>query len=614
MKPTASFLSFLVLLSHGLISSTLGYEWPDPKFDAMEKLVFEGARADGDDLQSLLGDCFHRGGNRNKTTVAAQWLRFAYHDVATHNIEKGTGGIDGSIHFELDRGENIGEGMILTRQEYRSFHGKYVSRADVVAVGAVFSVVACKGPLIPMRMGRIDAEGPGERGVPEPQQDIQKHIDSFRLQGFTQTEMIELVACGHTLGVVESKDFPTIVRPPSGDPTVSRAEAFDNTAEFDTKVVTDYLEGTSVNPLVVGFNETTRSDLRIFNSDGNVTVRALADPSTFQERCKIMMQKMVDTVPSGVTLTEPMQPLEGKVYEAGYRFINGTLHFQAALRLAINGTAGAPIDKAVKMYFCDRNGDNADCKANTAKVITSGRNTRGRRSPMASRLGISFTVYHFLVALDSTVSMSDFWFEIVDDKAPTTVLKTFDNDGAKYTIDQDQIFLHDLASSISKEKLANGTELMKYNIVAGVRTDPAPSRVYVKAYDKTHLNASYVLDTTLDMTLNSSMPAAAGYSFYSAQLTTELTGTTFDLYADVGTETYALDYQVGTFFGQERYRIPLGSPETVPHTYVAKNKNTRQGAGSGGGDNSGASSLGGSKPQWVALGLAVAGLVAGQFM
>ena len=61
---------------------------------------------------------------------------------------------------------------------------------------------------------------------------------------------------------------------------------------------------------------------------------SLADPSTFQERCKIMMQKMVDTVPSGVTLTEPMQPREGKVYEAGYRFINGTLHFQAALRVS----------------------------------------------------------------------------------------------------------------------------------------------------------------------------------------------------------------------------------------------------------------------------------------
>ncbi|PPQ63742.1 hypothetical protein CVT24_004251 [Panaeolus cyanescens] len=609
MKPTASFLSFLAVLNLGLIRPSVGYEWPDPKFDAMERFVYEGSRADGDDLQSLLGDCFHRGGNRNKTTVAAQWLRFAYHDVATHNIEKGTGGMDGSIHYELDRGENVGDGMILTREEYHSFHGKYLSRADVVAVGAVFSIVACKGPFIPMRMGRIDAIAAGEPGVPEPHQEIEKHIDSFRLQGFSQTEMIELVACGHTLGVVESKDFPTIVTPPSGDPSVSRAEAFDNTAEFDTKVVTDYLQGTSVNPLVVGFNETTRSDLRIFNSDGNVTLRALAEPTTFQERCKIVLAKMVDTVPSGVTLTEPIQPLEGKVYEAGYRLINGTLHFQAAFRLAINGTSSPPIDKAVKMYFCDRNGDNTDCKGNTAQVITSGRNTRGRRSPMASNLGLSFTIYHFLVALDSTRSMSDFWFEIVDDKAPTTVLKIFDNGGLKYTIDQDQIFLHDLASSRSTEKLANGTTLSTYNIVAGVRADPAPSRVYVKAYDKTHLNASYVLDVTLDMALNSSIPAAAGYNFYSAQLTTELEGTTFDLFADVGKETYTVDYQVGTFFGQERYRIPPGSPETVPHTYVATNKKNRQGGGSGNG--SGASML---KPGFFGLGLGLAALVLGHVL
>jgi len=32
----------------------------------------------------------------------------AYHDMATHNIEDGTGGMDASIRFELDRPEVCG--------------------------------------------------------------------------------------------------------------------------------------------------------------------------------------------------------------------------------------------------------------------------------------------------------------------------------------------------------------------------------------------------------------------------------------------------------------------------------------------------------------------------
>jgi len=61
---------------------------------------------------------------RDGTTPSAQWVRIvssligvlqreyqyspcskAYHDMATHNVEDGTGGLDASIRFELDRVE-----------------------------------------------------------------------------------------------------------------------------------------------------------------------------------------------------------------------------------------------------------------------------------------------------------------------------------------------------------------------------------------------------------------------------------------------------------------------------------------------------------------------------
>ncbi|KAE9398249.1 hypothetical protein BT96DRAFT_1020251 [Gymnopus androsaceus JB14] len=41
-----------------------------------------------------------------------QWLRIAYHDMATHNIDNGTGRLDASIQFELDRTQNIGIGKL----------------------------------------------------------------------------------------------------------------------------------------------------------------------------------------------------------------------------------------------------------------------------------------------------------------------------------------------------------------------------------------------------------------------------------------------------------------------------------------------------------------------
>jgi hypothetical protein len=73
--------------------------------------------------------------------------------------------------------------------------------ADVLAMGAISAVIGCGGPAIPFRAGRIDATEAGPETVPEPQQDLASHIESFRRQGFSATEMISLVACGHSLGM-----------------------------------------------------------------------------------------------------------------------------------------------------------------------------------------------------------------------------------------------------------------------------------------------------------------------------------------------------------------------------------------------------------------------------
>jgi catalase (peroxidase I) len=94
-------------------------------------------------------------------------------------------------------------------------------------------VVGNGGPLIPFRPGRVDTQEPGPATVPEPQQDLATHTEDFRKQGFSPTEMIALVACGHTLGGVRGQDFDIV--PPAND-TFNGFEGFDNTDAYDDKV------------------------------------------------------------------------------------------------------------------------------------------------------------------------------------------------------------------------------------------------------------------------------------------------------------------------------------------------------------------------------------------
>lgn len=94
-------------------------------------------------------------------------------------------------------------------------------------------MAACGGPAVPYRFGRIDATAPGPETVPEPHQDLESHVASFKRLGFNESEMIALVACGHTYGGVRATDFPSIV---SSDVTNGFAN-FDSTLRaFDPAV------------------------------------------------------------------------------------------------------------------------------------------------------------------------------------------------------------------------------------------------------------------------------------------------------------------------------------------------------------------------------------------
>ena len=230
--------------------------------------------------------------------------------------------------------------------------------ADVLAMGTVTSVGNCGGPRIPYRGGRIDATGPGASGVPSPDTDLNITLSFFANAGFNQVDSIKLTACGHTLGSVHHGGFPTVMDNSTVSPNNTQgAGHLDSTnANFDINVVNEYVTGTGQRggPLVTSFNESSRSDLRLYNSDGNATMEELASGGTegFFNTCEDLFGRMLNTVPSAVQLTDVVEPMEQKPVNVTYdidesgalrlkgvvrvRYPTNSLHFVASLTLLSN--------------------------------------------------------------------------------------------------------------------------------------------------------------------------------------------------------------------------------------------------------------------------------------
>ncbi|KAJ7100407.1 heme peroxidase [Mycena epipterygia] len=137
-----------------LVLGAAVFNWLDPLLDTLDDQLY---RPGFNPASTFALNC----GPHDNSTIAAQWLRLAYHDMATHNSTTGTGGMDASIVFEFDRPQDIGVGMLESLVDFLVAPNEYVGMADVIAMGAINAVVGCGGPIIPFRGGRIDATEAG---------------------------------------------------------------------------------------------------------------------------------------------------------------------------------------------------------------------------------------------------------------------------------------------------------------------------------------------------------------------------------------------------------------------------------------------------------------------
>ncbi|KAJ6590577.1 L-ascorbate oxidase [Mycena vulgaris] len=555
MLPLSLISCFLVWTA-----SARGYQWPSLQYDALEEFLYEGTRPDGSSMADLVRPCKMRGGTN--TTVAAEWVRLVYHDIATHNISDGTGGLDGSIFFETHRSENVGAGMNNTLSDFSAFPNKYVTRADLIAIATVWAVATCSGPVIPMRGGRIDAEAAGPTGVPEPSDSLQSLTDNFAKQGFNVSEMIQLVACGHTLGGVRYPDFPTIVSP-GANTADTVVDLFDETQTFDHNIITQYLDSTTQDPLIV-LNQTMASDRLVFGSDNNVTMQSMSTAESFASTCSTIFDKMLNTVPSSVTLTDEIALLPVKVSAVQLTVGTTQMQFQASVRLVLTANT-----TTVKMYWCDRYGDAANCKTGLKRFAAPGSATTVS-SPVSEAMGVTLKKYQFVVPVDASQSVAKFWFVVDYGNGTTSVA---DNGGTDYVVDQDEVLW---VSSMSKAKsVLTGQNGMF--VTAAVKSTTSPSRVYIDCFGRATTDFIAV-NATYDLALNSSIPAVAGYNFYTGTATGEFgQAMSFDLYSVAADGSAKVDtYRQSGLIG-----VSLPAASTV-NTTTSSSVGGDSGAGSAG--------------------------------
>ncbi|KAJ7476877.1 L-ascorbate oxidase [Mycena galericulata] len=339
------------------------YIWPSPN-DALEDSYTVSSGFGDNGIIDEVTPCSlaPAGGELLGRQNIAEWLRTAYHDMATHDVATGLGGLDGSIGFETNRPENIGSAFNETVLFFRQLQTKTSSFSDLLAMGVVLAIKNCAGPSIPFRSGRIDAAEAGPPGVPQPQESLQTHIAEFARQGFNATEMIALVACGHTIGGVHQIDFPQSIKGAITPDNPEGVVHFDNTFDvYDNHIAVQYIHNSSVDQLVVGFNNTTNSDAAIFASDGNKTMLGFAHSNdAFLERCEGLLERMLNTVPSAVKLGDVLEPLPVKPYLLSLFFNStGGLELEGFIRIfgtSPEAAAANATDMPVRLVWKDRHG------------------------------------------------------------------------------------------------------------------------------------------------------------------------------------------------------------------------------------------------------------------
>ncbi|CRK38364.1 hypothetical protein BN1723_015306 [Verticillium longisporum] len=466
------------------------YVWPSPH-DELEDILYLQSGYLARNFIAGVTPCT-LGGNVKGRQNAAEWIRTAFHDMITHDVEAGTGGVDGSIWFELNRAENGGLAFNNTFNFFNYLYSSRASAADLLAMSVIVSHAGCGAQTkIPFRHGRKDAAQAGPAGVPEVDTSIGTTMARFATAGLSQQDMITLVACGHSLGGVHSNNHPQIVE---GDISIwnDTVVNFDDTTnKFDNRIAKEYVFGVTKNPLVVGRNNSLNSDKRIFSSDGNKTISELAcHSSTFEKRCANIFTRMIDTVPDQVKLSEPLEAIDVKPYIVDL-FLNdqGLLTFNGRVRVRTTGGSRSQADLAVQLALTD----NAGSGTTIIEAAYAG-DTRGL-------YGETFAFYEFNTTVNAAKGVRKFDIRLTTPSSGK--VETHANGGQGYPVD-DSLLFQKAASCVSRTSTAN---FRSATVTVAVRKEKAAASLAVDVVRFERRQSVIVRSMSVDRI---AFPSAAG--------------------------------------------------------------------------------------------------------
>ncbi|KUJ22208.1 uncharacterized protein LY89DRAFT_729673 [Mollisia scopiformis] len=457
--------------------------WPS-SIDELEDVMFLNTGYNNRGFAAHITPCgFSEFGPGRQT--AAEWLRIGFHDMATTNVYYASvgvphGGIDASIAFELNDGENIGAGFNTTLHTYGGIFNSQLPVSDLIALGVYASVRGCGGPVIPMRGGRVDATAAGPLGVPQPQNGQGTFINQFIRMGFNTTDMIAMTACGHTLGGVHAGDFPNIV---AVGTQPNDFQLFDTTTAFDNQIAVRYINGNDTDALAVGISTASgrNSDFAVFTADKNVTLQAMTNTATFNSMCTSILQRMIETVPPTVALSDIIAPYEVKPSGLQLTLLAGGTQITFSGEIRVRTTSRTV--SSVQLNYIDRNG----ATGGTISTTLSG---------TANGFDDSFSFYGFSVNIPSTTSISSFTV-VVNTVGGST--QTFTNNGGGFPI-SDSVIVQTPQSCYSNGNLT---------VVAAVRS-AVTTPVSMTVTQKVASTAGSPIVSPLPSLVNASMSMVQG--------------------------------------------------------------------------------------------------------
>ncbi|KAF9768916.1 hypothetical protein IL306_013726 [Fusarium sp. DS 682] len=409
MKGSATLAFALVQLS---AASQL--VWPS-KWDELEDLLYMQGGLNKRGFSDAIVSCSF-GNSQPGRQNSAEWVRTAFHDAITHDAKAGTGGLDASIYWESKRPENPGQAFDNTFGFFSGFHNQRANAADLTALGTAVAVQLCGGPKIPFRPGRVTAYKAGPSGVPEPSTNLKDTFAAFTKAGFTKEEMTAMVACGHALGGVHSADFPDVVGF-KGDLNNDTSVPFQKDPfSFGNGIVTEYLAGTTKNPLVVAKNNTLNSDKRIYDND-RATMKKLSTKASFNSMCSDILARMIDTVPKSVQLAPVLEAYDVRPYIEELSLNNkGKIHFTGYIRLKTTNNVRNPNDLKVNLIYAGRDGKKITVPAPIFPDVDSSSSFGNNEQ---------FVSFRYDTTIDAKNGITKFWIQEIKPSTKATV--THDN-------------------------------------------------------------------------------------------------------------------------------------------------------------------------------------------